>query len=120
MLNKFFTSSADKNKPLPNAVASGVVINVPDDNTINFPWPEIADALISASGNGGSDNKTGDANVEEDDYDNSVQQCGGRLRDVFIWTAQQFFGRIVREAATDVWKFFRGCCSELMNMEDEE
>ena len=58
--------------------------------------------------------------VEEDDYDNSVQQCGGRLRDVFIWTAQQFFGRIVREAATDVWKFFRGCCSELMTMEDEE
>ena len=37
------------------------------------------------------------------------------MRDVCIWIAQQFFGRILREMATEVWNsFLRPCCSEMM------
>ena len=45
------------------------------------------------------------------------------MRDVLIWITQQFFGRILREMATDVWNnFLRPCCSEMMAcaLEDEE
>lgn len=54
---------------------------------------------------------------------NRGQECGGAVRDVLSWIAQQFFGRILRGLATDVWNnFLRPCGIEMMacSLEEEE
>ena len=113
-----------KSKPLPEAVTPGYELSpasksheTKEEGDGNKPLLDVQDTegtLISASGTGSTDNKS---DVETGNDDTKAQGCRGRLRDVFIWTGQQFFGRIIREMATDVWNSIWVCCSELM--EDE-
>ena len=42
------------------------------------------------------------------------QKCGAAVRNACIWIAQQFFGKILRELARDVWNLLRPCCTEII------